>query len=71
MKTAFFVEPGKVEAQDLPKATVKKPTDAVLKIVRACVCGSDLWWYRGLSKREPSPVGHEAVSYTHLRAHET
>ncbi|VDG20414.1 Zn-dependent alcohol dehydrogenase [Lactobacillus sp.] [Lactiplantibacillus mudanjiangensis] len=61
MKTAFFVEPGKVEAQDLPKATVKKPTDAVLKIVRACVCGSDLWWYRGLSKREPSPVGHEAI----------
>ena len=50
MKTAVFVEPGKMEARELPKAEIKKPTDAVLKIVRACVCGSDLWWYRGISK---------------------
>lgn len=46
MKTAVFVEPGKVEAQELSKPVVKTPTDAVLKIVRACVCGSDLWRYR-------------------------
>lgn len=62
MKTAVFVEPGKMVVQELPKAQVKQPTDAVLKIVRACVCGSDLWWYRGISKRQAnSPVGHEAI----------
>jgi len=61
MKTAVFVEPGKVEAREVPKAQLTKPTDAVIKIVRACVCGSDLWWYRGISKRQPSAVGHEAI----------
>jgi len=62
MKTAVFVEPGKVEAQELPKPEVKNPTDAVLKIVRACVCGSDLWWYRGINDRQKNtPVGHEAI----------
>jgi len=38
MKTAVFVAPGKMTVQELPKAQVKQPTDAVLKIVRACVC---------------------------------
>jgi len=62
MKTAVFAEPGKMVVQELPKPTIKNPTDAVLKIVRACVCGSDLWWYRGISKRAlNSPVGHEAI----------
>ncbi|MFD1420097.1 zinc-dependent alcohol dehydrogenase family protein [Lactiplantibacillus songbeiensis] len=62
MKTAVFAEPGKMVVQELPKPTIKNPTDAVLKIVRACVCGSDLWWYRGISKRTlNSPVGHEAI----------
>ncbi|MFC6289810.1 zinc-dependent alcohol dehydrogenase family protein [Levilactobacillus angrenensis] len=62
MKTAVFVEPGKIEAQELPQPTVKNPTDAVLKIVRACVCGSDLWWYRGINDRQKNtPVGHEAI----------
>ncbi|WP_155286946.1 zinc-dependent alcohol dehydrogenase family protein [Lacticaseibacillus zhaodongensis] len=61
-KTAVFIEPGKVEAQNLPKPTIKDPGDAVLKIVRACVCGSDLWWFRGISKRAGNvAVGHEAI----------
>ena len=62
MKIAVFVEPGKVEAKELPKPEIKRPTDAILKIVRACVCGSDLWWYRGISDRpKNTPVGHEAI----------
>lgn len=61
-KTAVFIEPGKVEAQELPKPTIKNPGDAILKIVRACVCGSDLWFYRGIQKRPGNvPVGHEAI----------
>lgn len=62
MKTAVFVKPGQIEVQDLPKPEIQQPTDAILKIVRACVCGSDLWWYRGISERQHgTPVGHEAI----------
>ncbi|MEL1206255.1 alcohol dehydrogenase catalytic domain-containing protein, partial [Staphylococcus epidermidis] len=33
-----------------------------MRIIRACVCGSDLWWYRGISKREVGGfTGHEAI----------
>ncbi len=61
MKAATFIEPGKMVITEAPKPTIEKKTDAVIRIIRACVCGSDLWWYRGLSKRESgSLVGHEA-----------
>lgn len=47
---------------EVPKPIIKKPTDAIIKVLRACVCGSDLWWYRGISKREGgTTVGHEAI----------
>ncbi|MDU5333179.1 zinc-dependent alcohol dehydrogenase family protein [Enterococcus sp.] len=62
MKVATFIEPGKMEVQDAPKPTIIKETDAIIKIIRACVCGSDLWWFRGISKRElNSHAGHEAI----------
>lgn len=62
MRVATFVEPGKMEVREYAKPTIQKPTDAIIKIVRACVCGSDLWWYRGIAKRESgSTVGHEAI----------
>lgn len=62
MKAAVFMEPGKMEVHEVEKPTIQKPTDAILKIVRACVCGSDLWWYRGIADREHgSLVGHEAI----------
>ncbi|MFD0898669.1 zinc-dependent alcohol dehydrogenase family protein [Loigolactobacillus binensis] len=62
MKAAVFMEPGKVVVQEVDKPKIEKPTDAIIRIVRACVCGSDLWWYRGIAKREPnSLVGHEAI----------
>lgn len=62
MKTATFIEPGRIELHDYPNPEIKQPTDAVIKVLRACVCGSDLWWYRGINKRElNTPVGHEAI----------
>jgi threonine dehydrogenase-like Zn-dependent dehydrogenase len=37
-----------------------KPTDAIIQISATCVCGSDLWPYRGLQAiAEPTPMGHE------------
>jgi threonine dehydrogenase-like Zn-dependent dehydrogenase len=46
------------EERGAPKIT--KPTDAILRISAACVCGSDLWPYRGIQPIEqPTPLGHE------------
>jgi len=46
------------EERDVPK--IVKPTDAVIRISSACVCGSDLWPYRGIqSIAQPTPMGHE------------
>ena len=62
MKVATFIEPGKMTVTEAPVPDIQKDTDAISKIVRACVCGSDLWWFRGISKREPnSYTGHEAI----------
>lgn len=62
MKAAVFVEPGKMEVREVARPQLEKDTDAIIRIVRACVCGSDLWWFRGISKREANTlVGHEAI----------
>jgi threonine dehydrogenase-like Zn-dependent dehydrogenase len=46
------------EERDAPR--IVTPTDAIIRISTACVCGSDLWSYRGVSPvAEPSPFGHE------------
>jgi threonine dehydrogenase-like Zn-dependent dehydrogenase len=53
---------GDVRVEDCPDATLLTPTDAVVRVVAACVCGSDLWAYRGVTHvDEPRPVGHEFV----------
>lgn len=60
MKTAIFKGKGAIELGKRPDPTIKEPTDAVVRIVQACVCGSDLWYYRGESDYTPgSPIGHE------------
>ncbi|BAP86323.1 alcohol dehydrogenase [Paucilactobacillus hokkaidonensis JCM 18461] len=62
MKAAIFIEPGKVATKEMDKPKIEKGTDAIIRIVRACVCGSDLWWYRGIAKRDAnSTIGHEAI----------
>ena len=62
MKTAIFKQPGhmKVEERDIPDIT--HDTEAIIRVVRASVCGSDLWWYLGIGTKEPnSSTGHEAI----------
>jgi len=61
MRAAIFHEPHRVEAGDRPDASLREPTDAVVRVVLACVCGSDLWYYRGDSPFEPGPIGHEFI----------
>ena len=51
-----------VRVEERPDPVVEQPTDAVLRLVASCVCGSDLWPYRGTDPvRGPSPMGHEYV----------
>ena len=62
MKAAIFVEPGKMTVEEVPKATLRQDDDIVIRVVRTCVCGSDLWFFRGLSRQAAhSQVGHESI----------
>jgi threonine dehydrogenase-like Zn-dependent dehydrogenase len=51
-----------VRLEERPDPTILEPTDAILRVSAACVCGSDLWPYRGIEPvTEPTPMGHEYV----------
>jgi threonine dehydrogenase-like Zn-dependent dehydrogenase len=51
-----------IRLEDVPDPSIQLPGDAVVQVVAACVCGSDLWPYRGVRPvREPSRIGHEFV----------
>src|SRR3954468_16861636 len=61
MRAAIFHEPRRIEAGDRPDPVIVEPTDAIVRVVVACVCGSDLWYYRGDSPFGPGPSRHEVV----------
>ena len=51
-----------VRLTEVPDPRIVAPTDAIVQVVAACICGSDLWAYRGVAKREPGQrIGHEFV----------
>src|SRR4051812_46916232 len=60
MKGAVLYGPRDIrfEEQDAPR--IVEPTDAILRLSATCICGSDLWPYRGISRTAaPTPMGHE------------
>jgi len=62
MKATTIYAPRDVRLEDQPDPTLQKSTDAIVKVVAACICGSDLWYYRGDNPvREPMRIGHEFV----------
>ncbi|GHD03684.1 hypothetical protein GCM10010313_18930 [Streptomyces violarus] len=62
MRGAVIHSPGDVRFEELDETKILKPTDAIIRTVATCVCGSDLWPYRGLEPvTEPRPMGHEYV----------
>jgi threonine dehydrogenase-like Zn-dependent dehydrogenase len=62
MRGAVLHAPGDVRVEDRDRPTIVEPTDAVLRLSAACVCGSDLWPYRGIETYDgPTPMGHEYV----------
>ena len=54
--------PRDVRVEQVPDPVIHRPTDAVVRVVATCVCGSDLWHYRGVrTSEEPHRIGHEFV----------
>jgi threonine dehydrogenase-like Zn-dependent dehydrogenase len=60
MKGTVLYGPGDVRCVDVREPKILKPTDAIIRLAASCVCGSDLWPYRGLNQiKEPMAMGHE------------
>lgn len=61
MKAALFKGKGNVVLGDRPDPRIQEPTDAIVRVVRSCVCGSDLWYYRGVTPHDSEVIGHELI----------
>jgi threonine dehydrogenase-like Zn-dependent dehydrogenase len=62
MRAVVMHAPRDVRVDQIDKPTVEEPTDAIIRVTAACICGSDLWPYRGIEDVDgPTPMGHEYI----------
>jgi len=61
LRAAIFEGVGSISIGERPDPQISQPTDAVVRVVLSCVCGSDLWYYRGETPFPPGPIGHEFI----------
>jgi threonine dehydrogenase-like Zn-dependent dehydrogenase len=62
MRGTIIHAPGDVRLETVPDPKILTPTDAIVRLTATCVCGSDLWDYRGINDVSgPTPMGHEYV----------
>jgi threonine dehydrogenase-like Zn-dependent dehydrogenase len=62
MRGTVMYAAGDVRIENVADPTIEQPTDAVIRVTRACICGSDLWPYKTLEERDGARVmGHEAI----------
>jgi threonine dehydrogenase-like Zn-dependent dehydrogenase len=62
MRATVLYGPGDVRVENVPDARLIEPTDALVAVSRACICGSDLWPYKLIQRGEPPRrMGHEAI----------
>src|SRR6266545_7995349 len=62
MRGTVMYGPGDVRVEEREEPRILEPTDVVIRVSAACVCGSDLWPYRGIEDLAwPAPMGHEYV----------
>lgn len=60
MRATVLYGPRDIRVEDRERPALREPTDAIIRLAAACVCGSDLWPYRGIDQvRRPTPMGHE------------
>jgi len=61
MRAAIYNGPHSIEVGERPDPVIAAPTDAIVRVVLSCVCGSDLWYYRGESPHDLGAIGHEFI----------
>lgn len=62
MKATVYHGARDLRIESVPDPTMIEPTDAIVRVTRAAICGSDLWFYRGVTQLEPGArTGHEFV----------
>jgi threonine dehydrogenase-like Zn-dependent dehydrogenase len=62
MKATVMYSAGDVRVEDAPDPTIVEPTDAIVRVTRACICGSDLWPYASMERSDTGQsMGHEAI----------
>jgi threonine dehydrogenase-like Zn-dependent dehydrogenase len=62
MRATIMYAAGDVRVEDVPDATIVDPTDAIVRVTRACICGSDLWPYASMEPSDSGQsMGHEAI----------
>jgi threonine dehydrogenase-like Zn-dependent dehydrogenase len=62
MRATVMYAAGDVRIENVPDPRIDEPTDAIIRVVRASICGSDLWPYASLERSETGrPMGHEAI----------
>jgi threonine dehydrogenase-like Zn-dependent dehydrogenase len=61
MKATIFKGKAAVELGERPDPEIQAETDAIVRVVRGCVCGSDLWYYRGINPHKVGSIGHEYI----------
>lgn len=60
MKAAIYYGPRDIRVEEVVDPVLQKPSEAIVRITYTCICGSDLWPYRGISPRDrKSRIGHE------------
>ena len=62
MRATLMYAAGDVRVEDVPDPSLVDPTDAIVRVTSACICGSDLWPYKSLDASEGARImGHEAI----------
>jgi threonine dehydrogenase-like Zn-dependent dehydrogenase len=62
MRATLMYGAGDVRIDSVPDPTIEEPTDAIMRVVHACICGSDLWPYTSMAPSETGQsMGHEAI----------
>ena len=69
MRGAVMHGPGEVRVEERDAPQIVEPTDAIIRLPATCICGSDLWPYRGIEVVQgPTPMGHEYVGIVHIES---
>ena len=62
MRATIMYAAGDVRVENVPDPTIVEATDAIVRVTRACICGSDLWPYRAMERTQAGQsMGHEAI----------